>query len=83
MRILNYTYPYISLAFIEWGNIINQTSNFLTFGIFCLQGLIGLLTIVKLWKDIKGNHFISTEKTKKSVEKKYPFLTNLFKYLKK
>lgn len=82
-KFFRFTYGFISLAFIEVGQFISTCSNLLNFSIFLLQALIGLLTIIKLYKDVKGKRFVSTEKTQQSVEKKHPFIFGLFKIFKK
>lgn len=82
-KILGNVYPFLSLGFIEVGSFISNASNLLTLLVFLLQAVIGLLTIIKLWKDIKNKKFKTLEKTEKDAERKNPFLFNLLKYFKK
>jgi len=82
-KIYKFSYGFISLGFIEIGSFISKATDLMNFGIFMLQALVGILTIVKLYKDVKAHKFVSTEKTQKSVEKKHPFLFGILKIFKK
>lgn len=82
-KLINNIYPFLSLGVIEFGTLINNASNLLTILVFILQGVIGLLTIVKLWKDIKSKRFKSVDETENEVKKKHPFILALFTYLQK
>jgi Na+/H+ antiporter NhaC len=81
-KLFRYGYGFITLGFIEFGKFIETGTNLMNFSIFFLQFVIGFLTIAKLIKDVRGNKFVSTEKTQKAVEKKYPILTALLKIFK-
>lgn len=76
-------YGFFSLLFIEVTELIKCTESVNTLIIFVLQIIVGFLTIIKLWSDIRAKRFKNLEKTEKSVEKKRPFLFNLLKILKK
>ena len=78
-KIINNIYPYISLGIIQLGTLVENSTNVLNLFIFLLQGLIGLLTVLKLWKDIKSKKFKSIDIVQKETEKKYVFITQLFK----
>lgn len=82
-RLINNIYPYLSLGVIQFGTWLENGSNLLNLFVFLLQGIIGFLTVVKLYKDIKSKKFKSIEKTEKEVIKKHPFLVTLFQYLTK
>lgn len=72
-------YPLISLVFIEIGNFIRDANEIC---VFIIQITIGILTIIKVWKDIKKKTYKDVETSQKDVEKKRPFLFALFKIFK-
>jgi len=80
-RIINFFYPFLSIGVIEFGSLITNMSNLLNAFIFLLQLSIGVLTIVKLWHEIKKKKFKSLENTEKTIEKKHPFISAILKYL--
>ena len=75
-------YGFFTVLFIEITELIKFTEQVNALVIFILQIIVGFLTIVKLWSDIRAKRFKSLEKTEKSVEKKKPFLFNILKIFK-
>jgi len=82
-QIVNKVYPFFSLGFIEVGEILRTSQTILDAFVLLLQILIGVLTILKIYSDIKKNVFKSVEKSEKDTEKKHLFLSSLIKYLTK
>jgi hypothetical protein len=85
-KVLYHIYPFITSAIIEYAdvlkNIVGYAQTALDIFIVLIQILIGLLTIVKIWKDIRHKRFQSIGKEKQKIAKKHLFLTALLKYLK-
>lgn len=80
---MNKIYPFLSIGFIEVGQMIQNTNNLISLFIFALQVLIGALTILKLYKEIKINKTEKTpEQIEEELEKKNKFLTALLRVLK-
>lgn len=48
-------YPFISIGAIQLGKFIDRSENFFIILVILLQVIIGLLTICKLYGDIKNN----------------------------
>lgn len=49
----NRYYGFFSLGIIELGNFFTNCSNLLSIGVIILQMAIAVLTIIKLYKDLK------------------------------
>jgi large-conductance mechanosensitive channel len=79
----NKFYGFLSIGIIELGNLFTNFSNLLTCIIIVFQIAIAILTVIKLWKDIKLHKFKTLNQTEKEIKKKYQFLNNLTEILKK
>lgn len=49
----DWSYPVISIIILQVGQFFHQTENTMKIIIFCLQITIGVLTIYKIYKEIK------------------------------
>jgi len=83
MKLIAKIYPFLSLGVIEIGNLIDRVNGCITLFIFLLQGVIAVLTIMRLYKDVKFHKYKNLEKTEKETAKRYPFIFALFEYFKK
>lgn len=84
LKMYNKVYPLLSIGIIQIGQFIEQLTNSITLFIFLIQLLIGVLTIMKLWKEIKINNSPKTNtKLINEEKKKYKFLTGVLTVLKK
>lgn len=81
--LFSYTYGFISIIFIELGNLINTFSNIFDFIIVIIQIIIAFLTIKKLYFDVKNHKYKSIAKTEKELKNKRPFLFTLYEHLKR
>lgn len=82
-NIVNKIYPFFSMGVIQVGTLLENSSNLITLFVFLIQVLIGVLTVIKLYKEIKIN---KTKKTDNQIEseikKKNRFLFSLLSVLK-
>jgi hypothetical protein len=76
-------YPFVSLGAIEAGNLIHTLNEITALVIFIVQSLIGVLTIIKIYKDIKTHKYKSISDEAKKVKKKYPFISALIEFMKR
>lgn len=81
---LNTLYPVISIFTLE---ILEKVGNYLhsinEMFIFIVQVLIGFLTVIKLFHEIRKNKkVIDPEKLENKVKKEHPFLTSVLNLLK-
>jgi len=76
-------YPFISIIAIEIGKVIENFNTIISVIILILQIVIGVLTILKIYVEIKHHVFKSIKETEKNVNSRYPFLTALYKFLKR
>jgi hypothetical protein len=71
------------MGVIQVGTLLENSSNLITLFVFLIQVLIGVLTVIKLYKEIKIN---KTKKTDNQIEseikKKNRFLFSLLSVLK-
>lgn len=65
-KLMNKIYPLLSIGVIELGTFFQNANNIISLLIFSIQLLIGILTILKLYKEIKINR---TTKTTEEIEK--------------
>ncbi len=79
----NRFYGFFSIGIIELGNLFTNFSNLLTCIIIILQIIIAMLTIVKLWKDVRTKKYKNLERTEKDLKKKKPFIFALIELIKK
>jgi hypothetical protein len=82
-KMINKIYPFLSIGVIEVGQIIEHTNTIISIFIFLIQLLIGILTILKLYKEIKINKSNITDlQIENEVKKKNRFLIGLLGILK-
>lgn len=80
----NKIYPFASIIFLEIGKLIEAMNSFVLFVVFVLQLTIGVLTILKIWKELKCcNRTLTAEEAEKEVKKKHPILTGIIQIFKK
>lgn len=81
-RLINKIYPFITLSILEVQNLIHIFSELLNFTIILFQIVIAVLTVYKLYKDLKYHKYKSIEKTQNDVEKKNPIYFYILNFLK-
>jgi hypothetical protein len=82
-NMINKTYPFLSIIAIQLGQVIEHSQNVVNIFIFLLQLLIAILTITKLWHEIKiHKENKSEQQIEEEVKKEKPFLFGLLTLLK-
>jgi hypothetical protein len=82
-KIMNRIYPFLSISVIEIGTLFQNANNIVSVLIFLIQVLIGVLTIVKLYKEIKIRKSIKTEiDIENEIKKENRFLVYLLEFFK-
>jgi hypothetical protein len=82
-NIVNKIYPFFSMGVIQAGTLLENSSNLITLFVFLIQVLIGVLTVIKLYKEIKINKTKKTdEQIESEIKKKNRFLFSLLSVLK-
>jgi hypothetical protein len=86
-KLIYHSYPFLSFVFLEAGDILRNGADIARGAfdvlIILIQIIVGILTIIKIWKDIQHKKFRSIGQSEKQEKKKHPFLTALLEYLNK
>ena len=81
--IKNYFLPFFSLCSINIFSLIEHFNLILNIVVFLIQLLIGILTILKVFQDIKSKHFKNLEISEHETKKQHPILFYFFNLFKK
>ena len=82
-KMLNKMYPFLSIGAIEIGTLLENSDHLVSLFVFFIQLLIGFLTIIKLYKEIKIKKSTKTdEQINAELKKKNRFLFSFLSVLK-
>ena len=81
--IKNYSLSILSIFSINIFSLIEHFNLILNIFIFLIQLTIGILTILKVFQDVKTKHFKNLEISEDETKKQHPILFYLFNFFKR